>query len=212
MKILSIQVGKPKLVTYRGHEVSTGIFKDPVQGSVWLRTLNLEGDGQADLKVHGGRDKALYAYSYDTYTEWKKLRPKDVLPYGAFGENLCIDSLPESQIFLGDVYEVGSARIQVTQPRFPCQKLVVKFQDPLILKQFIQLGRSGVYYRVLQEGQIEAGQEMKLVEKAHVRVSVQEIFEISKPTDDAGRARVREILGLKSLNENWREKFQAWLS
>lgn len=209
MKIISIQVGMPRTVEYRGQSVRTGIFKDPVKCPVFLHTLSLEGDGQADLKVHGGRDKALYAYAHDTYAWWKRERPQDDFPPGAMGENLSVDFLPEDQICIGDTYEIGDAIVQVTQPRFPCQKLVVKFQDPLVLKQFMTLGRPGVYYRVLKEGLISAGQSFKLVDRETVLVSVQELFEFNKAS--AELTRVREFLKLKTLNAQWREKLEALL-
>jgi len=176
MKILSIQVGKPKTIEFNGKQITTGIFKDPVSSPVMLRTFNLDGDGQADLKVHGGRDKALYAYSSDAYLEWKKLRPQDEFPSGAIGENLTIDFLPEDQIYIGDTYEVGKAIVQVTQPRFPCYKLAAKFQDNEIRKQFMKINRSGVYYRVLQEGFVGVGDEMKLLNREKSTLSIAEVF------------------------------------
>lgn len=210
MKILSIQVGKPKLASFRGAEVSTGIFKDPVTGPVRLGLLNLEGDGQADLKVHGGREKALYAYGYDVYPRWKELRPKDAFPMGAFGENLTVDTLSEDQIFVGDTYRLGSARVQACQPRFPCQKLAVKFQDLGILKQFNALKRPGVYYRVLEEGVVAAGDTFQLIEREKISVSIQELFEIVRPEKD-GLHRVREILSVGALSESWKKKLASWL-
>lgn len=176
MKVLSIQVGKPKTIQYQGKPVTTGIFKDPVSGPVMLRTLNLDGDGQADLRVHGGIDKALYAYSYDVYAQWKTLRPQDSFSFGAMGENLSIDSMAEDTISIGDTYKLGDAIVQVTQPRFPCQKLAIKFNDPSILKQFMKLARPGVYFRVLQEGFINVGDELQLIDQAKTRLSIIESF------------------------------------
>ncbi len=208
MKILSIQVGLPKEFTYRGNSVTSGIFKSPVTGPVMMRRLNLEGDGQADLKVHGGVDKAIYAYSGDTYGWWKNKRPGDDFLPGAMGENLTIDHLPEDKIYIGDTYEVGDAIIQVSQPRYPCQKLVAKFNDPLILKQFTELNRPGVYYRVLKEGFIESGQTLNRVDQETVRVSVMDLYSLSSNTP---KDKIREMLLLQSLNDQWRKKLELKL-
>lgn len=210
MKILSIQVGLPKTVVFEGKSVTTGIFKTPVSGPVFMSALNLEGDGQADLKVHGGRDKAIYAYGHDTYPEWQALRPGDSLEYGAFGENLTLDELREDEVFVGDVYALGTAKIQACQPRFPCHKLGVKFRDPGILKQFMDYGRPGVYYRVVEEGVIRAGDTLELVEREETLVSITELFTISKPTD-GDLTRVREILQVRGLADNWRAKLMSWI-
>lgn len=171
-----MQVGKPQEIEFQGKSILTGIFKDRVPGPLMLRTLNLQDDGQADLKVHGGRDKALYAYPADAYLEWKKLRPQDEFLGGAMGENLTIDFLPEDQIYMGDIYEVGEAVIQVTQPRFPCYKLAAKFKDVEILKQFMKINRPGVYYRVLKEGLLDVGNEMKLVSRENSSLTIAQVF------------------------------------
>lgn len=211
MKILSVLVGKPKLVGYLGKEISTGIFKSSVQGPVRLGFTNLEGDGQADLKVHGGREKALYAYGYERSDDWKKVRPDEELAYGAFGENLSVDTLPEDRIFVGDVYRLGGSRVQACQPRFPCQKLAVKFQDAAILKQFNDFGKPGVYYRVIEEGLVAAGDSFELLDRDSVPVSILELFFLKRPEDDEGRARVREILKNGAHAESWRKKLSGWL-
>lgn len=209
MKILSIQVGKPKAIHYQGQTVTTGIFKDPVPGPVMLRMTNLDGDGQADLSVHGGIDKALYAYSCDAYSEWKTLRPQDSFSFGAMGENLTLDVLPEDAIFIGDVFQVGAAQVQVSQPRFPCSKLGVMYKDPAILKQFMNINRPGVYFRVLKEGLIDVGDEFKLISSETVRFSVIEMFLLKQnvPSPD----RILEILQLTSLPEKWKKDLKAKL-
>jgi MOSC domain-containing protein YiiM len=210
MTLLSVQVGKPREVSYRGKPVTTGIFKNPIQGPVMLRALGLDGDGQADLSVHGGRDKAVYAYSDDAYPLWQALRPGNTFGFGATGENLSVDVLPEAALFVGDTYELGGAVIQVAQPRLPCHKLAVKFDDPGILKQFMALGRPGVYFRVLQEGLIEAGNTFKLVEQESTRLSIAELFALARDPG-ANPVRIREILEIGALPENWREQFRSLL-
>lgn len=176
MKILSIQVGAPAELHYRGQAVTTGILKKAVPGTVMLRTFNLDGDRQADLNVHGGRDKALYAYSIGAYADWRRLRPQDDFAPGAMGENLGVDDLDEGAIRVGDSFEIGAALVQATQPRFPCQKLAAKFQDPHILRQFMELGRPGVYFRVLREGLIRAGDDLKPVERGDGQPTIREVF------------------------------------
>ncbi len=210
MKIESIQVGMPKTVVFRGKEITTGIFKDPVKGPVLLKTLSLVGDGQADLRVHGGVNKALYAYSLDTYPRWRKLRPDLEFTDGAFGENLSMSSLLEDSIYIDDVYELGLAVVQVTQPRFPCYKLGVKFKESKIIKQFMEFERPGVYFRVLKEGEINVGDELKLIKREEVLLSVLELFQIQS-AEEVDKDRIREILQIDSLTDEWKADFQKML-
>jgi MOSC domain-containing protein YiiM len=207
VEILSIQVGLPKSVRYGDKEIMTGIFKEPVQGPVMLRRLSLEGDGQADLRVHGGVDKALYAYANDVYSQWKQLRPRDEFSYGAMGENLLITSLREDLVMIGDTFELGEAVIQAVQPRFPCFKLSIKFNDPSILKDFMEINRPGVYFRVLQEGHLTVGDRLKLVDREEVYVSVQELFSMLH-NPDIDRGRIKETLKIKSLCPDWRVRLE----
>jgi MOSC domain-containing protein YiiM len=207
VKILSIQIGKPKTFDYGGKPITTGIFKDPIPGPIMLRKLNIEGDGQADLRVHGGVDKALYAYPNDVYEIWKKTRPGDAFGFGAMGENLSVSSLPEDQIYIGDTYELGDAIVQAVQPRFPCFKLSLKFEDPTILKDFMAINRPGVYFRVLQEGMIDVGDEFKLKDREKFQFSIQELFNLMDQ-DEIDVSRVKQVLGLKSLNPEWRVRLQ----
>jgi len=207
MNLLSIQVGKPITLEYDGKRIETGIFKHLVSGPVHLGMFNLEGDGQADLRVHGGRDKALYAYGADAYPAWIAIRPGDDFENGCMGENFTFDTLDETKMHVGDQYQIGDAVIEVAQPRFPCNKLGVKYKDMQILKQFIALKRPGVYFRVLQEGLLEAGDELVLIHSEEVKLSITEMFEIqfgAKITTE----RAQKILTLKSLPENWIPKFQ----
>lgn len=207
MIIRSIQAGKIRTFLYRDRTIMTGIFKGPVHGPVWLRALNIEGDEQADLSVHGGKDKALYAYALDAYEAWKELRPAHNFPPGAMGENFSVDHMPEDKICIGDTFEVGEAVIQATQPRFPCYKLAAKFNDPHIIRQFMELKRPGIYFRVLKEGRVEQGQVMKLVDQEKVRVSVLELFLLGTSAPELSR--LQEILKLKTLNDQWRQNIQS---
>ncbi len=176
MKLFSIQVGLPKTIEFNGRVIVTSIYKEPVTGPVMLRTYNLEGDGQADLTVHGGRDKAVYGYGLDAYAWWVANRPQDEYPSGAFGENLTFNSLPENQIHIGDTYSLGDAIVQVSEPRFPCYKLNAKFADKTMGKTFMQSQHSGVYFRVLKEGKIGVNDELKLMRRDEHSPTVQHAF------------------------------------
>jgi MOSC domain-containing protein YiiM len=210
MKIDSIQVGKPRTIHFQGKPITTGIFKFPVKGTVMLRKLNLDGDEQADLRVHGGEDKALYAYSRDAYPNWKLLRPDDEFLGGAMGENLTVDSLPEDRIHVGDRFRVGGALIEAAQPRFPCYKLAAMYEDSNILKQFNKINRTGVYFRVLKEGLLTEGDSFELLSKGSVSLSISDFYGIAL-TKKCEPNRLAEILKIKALPEPWREKFKSWL-
>lgn len=207
MKLLSIQVGKPKTVTFRGKPVTTGIFKEPIEGSVMVRQTHLDGDGQADLRVHGGVDKSVYGYGFDTYAWWKKKRPHDEFPYGAFGENLTFDTLPEDGIFLGDTFEIGDCILQATQPRFPCFKLGVKFNDPGILKTFLDADYPGVYFRVIREGEIRAGQTLRFVDRETERVSIRALYRMIN-TRETSLPEIDRILSIPSLPASLKRQFE----
>jgi len=176
MKLISVNVSLPKEIVYRGKKITTGIFKEPVQGRIMLRTLNLDGDGQADLRVHGGPDQAAYVYPVEHYDYWKEQLGRDDLDYGQFGENFTTAGLLENEVRIGEVFRFGGAIVQVTTPRQPCGKLDMKMADPHFKKKFRASGRSGFYLRVLQEGEIGAGDEIKLIESAPQQMTVEEMF------------------------------------
>jgi MOSC domain-containing protein YiiM len=173
MKLISVNVGLPRIVRSNGEPVSTGIFKEPVAGRVVLRTLNLDGDRQADLSVHGGPSKAVYVYPSEHYDYWKRELPEMELPWGMFGENFTTTGLFESEINSGDKFRVGSAVVVVTEPRMPCYKLGIRFNRPDIIKRFLASGRTGFSFAVLQEGEVGVGDQIELIEgsKHSVRVS-----------------------------------------
>jgi len=161
VNVVSLNVGLPRDVLWHGHTVTTGIFKEPVEGRIKLRTLNLDGDRQADLTVHGGEYKAVYCYPLAHYFYWKKELPGRDIPIGMFGENFTIDGPLEDSIHLGDRFSVGSAEVIVTQPRLPCYKLGVRFQSDDMVKRFLASGRGGFYLAVTREGEVGVGDEMK---------------------------------------------------
>jgi MOSC domain-containing protein YiiM len=163
MKILSVNVGLPRLVGYNGGPVSTAIFKDPVEGVVSVNSLNLEGDRQADLSVHGGYYKAVYCYPSEHYPFWRFEYPDMELPYGMFGENLTIEGLTEADVHVGDRLRIGTAEFLVTQPRLPCFKLGIRFGRADIIKRFFKSGLSGFYLSIEKTGELRKGNEIEIV-------------------------------------------------
>jgi len=172
MKVLSVNVGLPRLVEYRGEPVATGIFKEPVVGRIRVNELNLEGDGQADLRVHGGYYKAVYVYPSEHYEFWKREFPEMELPFGIFGENLTTTGLLEKDVFAGDRLGIGTAEFIVTQPRQPCFKLGIRFGRVDIIKRFAKSGRSGFYLSIEKTGELEAGNTVEILDRGQSEVSI----------------------------------------
>ncbi len=162
-RLLSVQVGKPRSIPQGDRTVRTAIFKEPVLFRVRVRRLNLDGDSQADLRVHGGPDKAVYAYDLSGYAHWRRKLGLE-LPFGQFGENLTVEGMPESLVRIGDIYRIGTALLQVSQPRSPCYKLSLKMGRPAFARDFLASGHPGFYLRVLEEGELGAGDPIALVE------------------------------------------------
>lgn len=178
MNILSVNVGLPQSVEWAGRTITTGIFKQPIQGAVSLDLLNFAGDGQADLTVHGGPDKAVYAYDRVHYAHWQhQIERADWAP-GLFGENLTTEGLLESEVRIGDLFRVGSALLRAVQPRFPCYKLNVRFNNPGMTRHFAREGRSGIYFRVIEPGVVQAGDAITLLEAADTDITIQTVFQI----------------------------------
>ena len=177
MRIISTNTGVAKAVEWNGKIVSTGIFKFPVQTPIYLGAEDVVNDSVIDRKYHGGVDKACYLYSADHYTYWKQLYPTLEMPWGMFGENLTVEGLDESEINIGDTFEIGETIVQATQPRQPCFKLEFRFHNNEIVKQFVDSGFAGVYVRVLQKGHIKTGDELKLVEKKQT-ISIRRVYEL----------------------------------
>jgi Uncharacterized protein conserved in bacteria len=209
MKLISLNTGMPREVMWRGTRVTTGIFKEPVQGRIALRTLNLDGDGQADLSVHGGAYKAVYCYQLAHYDYWKTELPGRELPAGAFGENFTVDGPPENEIFLGDHYAVGSAEVVVTQPRLPCYKLGIRFGEDAMVKRFFNARRTGFYVAVTREGEVGVGDEMSLIANDPNRVPLSEIMRLYAAkhytADDV--AAVHRVLKVDAVPESWKGYF-----
>jgi MOSC domain-containing protein YiiM len=207
MKLISLNTGLPQDVTWHGRRVTTGIFKRPVEGRIALRTLNLDGDRQADLSVHGGAYKAVYCYPIEHYDFWRDSLPGAELPMAAFGENFTTSGLAEDAVHLGDRFSVGSAEVVVTQPRLPCYKLGIRFQSDQMVKRFLASGRTGFYFSVSREGDVGAGDDISLLSRDTNAVPVSEITRlyVAKGFGDDDVASARRALIVPALPESWKE-------
>ena len=207
MVVLSVNVGVPREVIYKGKTITTGIFKEPVEGRIRLRTLNLDGDRQADLSVHGGLSKAAYAYPIEHYEYWRQQLPGVDLPWGMFGENLTVEGLREDGLNIGDRLRIGSALLVVTGPRLPCHKLAAKFGRDDIIKRFLHSGRTGFYFAVLQEGEVGAGDRITVIGRDEHAVTVADITRLYVREKDDVRM-LRRAVQVEALPESWRGYFQ----
>jgi len=204
MKLLSINVARPRIIVAKGQRISTGIFKEPVEGPVMLRRLNLDGDRQADLSVHGGPAKAVYAYPSEHYPMWRKELPDMDLQYGMFGENFTTKGLNEDNTNIGDRFRIGGAVVMVTQPREPCFKLAAKFGRDDIIKKFLESGRSGFYLAVVEEGLVEADQTIERIYRDENGVTVADMNRLYlHGASDA--ALVRRALRIEALPSGYRD-------
>src|SRR5205807_2568468 len=210
VKIISLNVGLPRLVLRNDEPVSTGIFKEPVSGRVMLRTLNLDGDRQADLSVHGGPSKAVYVYPSEHYESWKCEFPEMNLPWGMFGENLTTTGLCETEINIGDTFRLGAAEVMVTEPRMPCSKLGIRFGRTDIIKRFLQSERSGFYLAVLKEGEVGVGDEFEPLARDAQNVKVSDITRLYA-REKHNVELLRRAIEVEALPESWRSYFQDHL-
>ena len=206
-KLISVNVGLPRVVMSNADPVSTGIFKEPARGRVMLRTLNLDGDRQADLSVHGGPSKAVYAYPSEHYDYWKRELPEIKLPWGMFGENFTIAGLLESELNIGNKFQVGSAIVMVSEPRLPCYKLGIKFDRPDIIKKFLASERTGFYFAVLQEGEVGAGDQIELIETSKDTVKVSDITRLYS-SEKHNTGLLRRAIEVETLPDGWKSYFQ----
>jgi MOSC domain-containing protein YiiM len=207
MKILSVNVGLPREVTWQGKLVTTAIFKEPVNTAVMMRTLNLDGDQQADLTVHGGASKAVYAYPSEHYSYWRTELPGIDLPWGMFGENVTTEGLLEENVYIGDRFRIGETEVMVTEPRMPCYKLGIKFGRPDIIKRFLASRRTGFYFAVAREGLISAGDAIELIGREQRDISVADITRLYAFEKDDLKG-LRQAVEVDSLPENWKGYFR----
>ena len=210
MRIRSVNVGRPRDVGWRGETVRTGIWKEPQSGRVAVRFHNLDGDAQADHRVHGGPGKAVYAYAVGHYAAWRRELGGPELPYGAFGENLTLDDFTEDDVWVDDVYQAGTARLVVTQPRIPCTKLNVRFGRDDMPLRFTASGRSGFYLAIVQEGGVAAGDAFTLLERAPSGVTVAQAGALYTGPDPDPEL-LRRAIDCRALPEKWRERYRQRL-
>ena len=209
MKVLSVNVGLPKKVIFNGQLVSTAIFKDPVNGPIMVRKLNLDGDRQADPTVHGGVDKAVYSYPAEHYDYWRKQFPNTGITWGTFGENFTTEGLMEDTVNVGDHLQIGSATLVASQPRMPCYKLGVRFGTMDIIRRFLASGRPGIYFSVLKEGEVQTGDKIGIIKKDKNKVTVKDIVRLYVNSDDTGNIEtMRRATKISALPEGWRQGFQ----
>jgi len=218
MKLISVNVGLPREVVWKGKAVSTRIFKEPVEGRVQVRaaklipsgSLNLDGDRQADLTVHGGVDKAVYTYPAEHYDYWRNQLPEMELPWGMFGENWTIEGLSEDAVNIGDRFRIGSAEVMATQPRMPCYKLGIKFGRTDIVKRFLDSRLTGVYFSVVQEGEVGVADTLERISRDENNVTVADITRLyTRETDDLEL--LQRTLQVQALPSGWRDYFQQQL-
>ena len=209
MKVLSVNVGLPRKILFNGQIITTAIFKDPVKGPLSLRKLNLDGDKQADLTVHGGLDKAVYSYPSEHYVYWRKQFPNTDLVWGMFGENFTTEGLFEDAVNVGDQFQIGSAKLVATQPRMPCYKLGVRFGRMDVIRRFMASGRPGIYFKVLTEGEVQRDDKIKIIRRDKNNVTVKDIVSLYIARNDINNIEtMKRATKIRDLPEGWRHEFQ----
>lgn len=213
MKIISVNVGMPRLVEYLGEPVATGIYKSPVEGTVAVNLLNLAGDAQADLRVHGGVSKSIYAYPSEHYAFWQTEYPDKDLPTAIFGENLTTRGILETEVCSGDKIRIGTAEFTVTEPRFPCYKLGIRFGEKSILRRFQKSRRSGFYLSVAKTGEVQAGDTIEFISRDPHRVTIEELVRL---IDEKNNAEILDIARraseVEALDEGWKQRINEMLA
>jgi MOSC domain-containing protein YiiM len=207
MRLISVNCGLPQEVLWHGTNVTTSIFKEPVNGRVALRRLNLDGDQQSDLTVHGGEFKAVYCYPVEHYEYWRAKLPGRSLPLGVFGENLTIEGLNEDTVHIGDEFAIGSAEVVVSQPRLPCYKLGIRFASDDMVQRFLASGRTGFYLAVTREGEVDAGDEITRLSHDPESISVSTITRlyVAKAYDPEDLRLVQRARALRALPDSWKQ-------
>jgi MOSC domain-containing protein YiiM len=211
MRVISVNVGLPKKVDFGKETVTTAIFKNPIKHRVKLYTLNLEGDKQADLTVHGGVDKAVYSYPSEHYKFWKKEIKDFEYSWGTFGENLTTEGLLEDLVNIGDQFQIGSAKVIATQPRMPCYKLAVRFGRMDIIRRFMASERSGIYFKVAQEGEIGVEDKIELIKSDENKVTIRDIVHL-QTSGGRDTEMMNQAIKVKDLPDGWRNYFMEKLT
>jgi ferredoxin-NADP reductase/MOSC domain-containing protein YiiM len=209
-RLLSVNVGLPRDIAWKGRTVHTGVWKNPVLGRCRVGRLNLDGDGQGDLAGHGGEHRAVFVYQIESYHYWQQQLKRTDFVHGQFGENFTIDGLPDDAVCIGDIYQIGSALFEVTQPRVTCYRVGIRTNEPRMPALLTSSGRPGFYFRVLSEGEVGAGDEIVKVGDANERMTVAEINALLYSPDHA-RDRLQRALRIEALSHGWRASFEALL-
>src|SRR5271154_1613408 len=209
-RLLSVNVGLPRDVAWQGRTVHTGIWKEPVQGRRMVRRLNIDGDGQGDLAGHGGEHRAVFVYQIESYRYWQSQLGRSDFTYGEFGENFTVEGLPDDEVCIGDRYRIGSALFEVTQPRVTCYRIGIRMNEPQMAALLVSHGRPGFYFRVLEEGEVGAGDEIVRVMQGPESMTVAEVDALLyKPGHPADR--LERALRIPALSAGWRGSFKALL-
>jgi MOSC domain-containing protein YiiM len=211
MKLLAVSVSQLTTVAYKGRSVTTGIFKAPVTDRVMVRRMNLDGDRQADLSVHGGVDKAVYVYPFEHYAEWARELGRNDLSYGQFGENLTVEGMLEETVHIGDTFRIGDALLEVTQPRVPCYKLGLKMGSAQFPKKFLASHRTGYYVRVLEEGNVGAGDSIERITIDPEQMTIRQAVRLAFYEQD-NLTMLERVLRIQALSQEWRRMFQEQLT
>ncbi|MEO9531755.1 MAG: MOSC domain-containing protein [Crocinitomicaceae bacterium] len=211
MRVVSVNLGERKTVSWRGKEVETGIFKYPVDSAIVLGKEDVEKDHVIDRKYHGGINKACYIYSADHYNYWKDLYPELDWTYGMFGENITIQGLNESKIYLGDIYQIGQAKVEVVQPREPCFKLGIRFGTQKVVKQFLNAPYPGVYLRIIEEGEVQANDSVTLIQQGNTCATFEEVYRLSFHSKPEDNPKIEAILQIEQLPAGLRSNLEKRL-
>src|SRR3977135_1675752 len=209
-RLLSVNVGLPRDIEWKGRSVHTGIWKDPMRGRCRVSRLSLDGDGQGDLAGHGGEQRAVFVYQIESYRHWQEHLKRTDFVHGQFGENFTIEGLPDDVVCIGDRYQIGSALFEVTQPPVPCYRVGIRMNEPRMPALLTSSGRPGFYFRVLQEGEVGAGDEMVKAGEAEERMTVAEVNALLYSPNHA-RDRLERALRIEALSPGWRASFRALL-
>lgn len=209
LKVVSLNVGKVKEVTYDGKTIRTGIYKKPIQEPLEAKGINIEGDDQGNRKTHGGIDRAIYSYPMEHYSYWKKQYPTKELPFGMFGENLTTEGLLEKDVKVGDIFKIGTTKIMALQPRMPCYRLGYKFDDEKIIDKFLETDYCGIFYRIIKEGKLQVGDEINLIKSDPDSMTIVEIFYLMQ--DKGTKDLIQKALNLEHLPDVLKKRFQKLL-
>lgn len=198
MKVISLNIGKTQTLQWKNKSTKTAFFKMPVDEPLQVSFLTIIGDEQADPRFHGGEAKAVYAYDISHYEHWKKILPRDDWQHGMFGENLTTEGLQDNEVFIGSIYKIGTAKLQVTQPRFPCMKLNMRFNDSGMVKIFTQQKRNGIYFKVVEEGTMQAGDEIELIETSPYKITIADVVNCYNSNGE-NQEQLKNILAIPHL-------------